>query len=406
MFSWLHFGAHIMNDEHRELLRKKRDKFLRDLDAKRAASKLYSRGIFSEEDKDEVNAKKTNYQQREQVLDILPRKGPKAFLVFCDILHEISEHLEAELRPVQEEEKGTENTDGSLDKEPLAAARTPTEGGDESDARLLGFLGGGGGVPAKPTGDTVDTETIYKMSRAPRGIAIIINNKNFLRSSGMDKYPRNGTDVDRDALERLFKSLKFEVRIYNDITKYEIRRIAKEMATFNHSAYDAFIFSILTHGEEGLLYGTDGTISTRDVTSAFRDATTLAGKPKMFFFQACQGHEYMDGMDATDGPQASSKVSVPSEADFLYAYSTVPGYYSWRNSVNGSWFIQSLTEVFEENAERMDILRMLTRVNAKVSTFKSRTGDYYSDSKRQVSSIVSMLRKELYFFPEKVTEQN
>ena len=105
----------------------------------------------------------------------------------------------------------------------------------------------------------------------------------------MDKNPCKGTDVDRDALERLFKSLKFEVRIYNDITKYEIRRIAKEMATFNHSAYDAFIFSILTHGEEGLLYGTDGTISTRDLTSAFKDATTLAGKPKMFFFQACQG---------------------------------------------------------------------------------------------------------------------
>lgn len=94
-----------MNDEHREILRKKRDKFLKDLDAKRAASKLYSRGIFSEEDKDEVNAKKTNYQQREEVLDILPRKGPKAFLVFCDILHEIAEHLEAELRPVQEEGK-------------------------------------------------------------------------------------------------------------------------------------------------------------------------------------------------------------------------------------------------------------------------------------------------------------
>ncbi|XP_067055302.1 caspase-3-like isoform X3 [Acropora muricata] len=393
-----------MNDEHRQLLRQKREKFLRDLDAKRAASKLYSRGIFSEEDKDEVNAKKTNYQQREEVLDILPRKGPKAFLVFCDILHEISEHLEAELRPVQEEEKCTENTDGSLDKEPLAAARSPTENGDKSDGRLLGRLGGG--VPAKPTEDAVDTETIYKMSRAPRGIAIIINNKNFLRSSGMDKYPRNGTDADRDALEKLFKSLKFEVRIYNDITKYQIRGIAKEMAALDHSDYDAFIFSILTHGEEGLLYGTDGIISTRDLTSTFKDATTLAGKPKMFFFQACQGYEYMDGMDVPDGPQASSKVSVPAEADFLYAYSTVPGYYSWRNSVNGSWFIQSLTKIFEENAEHMDILRMLTRVNARVSTFKSNTRERYSNSKRQVSSIVSMLRKELYFFPEKVTEQN
>ena len=61
------------------------------------------------------------------------------------------------------------------------------------------------------------------------------------------------------------------------------------MATLNHSGYDAFIFSILTHGEEGLLYGTDDTISTRDLTSVFKDATTLAGKPKMFFFQAYQG---------------------------------------------------------------------------------------------------------------------
>ena len=78
----------------------------------------------------------------------------------------------------------------------------------------------------------------------------------------MDKYPSKGTDVDRDALEKLFNFLKFEVRIYKNITKYEIRWIAKEMASLNHSEYDAFIFSILTHGEEGLLYGTDGTIST------------------------------------------------------------------------------------------------------------------------------------------------
>lgn len=222
----------------------------------------------------------------------------------------------------------------------------------------------------------------------------------------MDRYPRNGTDVDRDALARLLRSLKFDVRIYNNQTKAEIKRITKDMATTNHTNYDAFIFSILTHGEEGVIYGTDGTFSIRDLTSIFKDCTTLVGKPKIFLFQACQGHEYMDGMDVTDAPQPGNKVSVPAEADFIYAYSTVPGYYSWRNSVNGSWFIQSLTKVFEENAAHMDILRMLTRVNAMVSTYKSRTGDYYSDSKRQVSSVVSMLRKELYFFPENITEQS
>ena len=105
----------------------------------------------------------------------------------------------------------------------------------------------------------------------------------------MDRYPRNGTDVDRDGLVKLFKFLKFDVRVYNDRTVAEIRNIVKEMATFNHSNYDAFIFSILTHGEEGLIYGTDGTVSSKDLTAVFKHSTSLVGKPKLFFFQACQG---------------------------------------------------------------------------------------------------------------------
>lgn len=160
---------------------------------------------------------------------------------------------------------------------------------DEADAKLFSF--GGGGSINKSSSNTADSETIYRMSHSTRGIAIIINNKNFLRSSGMDRYPRNGTDVDRDALAKMLRYLKFDVRIYNDQTKAEIRRITKEMATTNHSNYDAFIFSILTHGEEGVIYGTDGTMSIKDLTSIFKDCTTLVGKPKVFFFQACQGEK-------------------------------------------------------------------------------------------------------------------
>ena len=40
----------------------------------------------------------------------------------------------------------------------------------------------------------------------------------------------------------------------------------------------------------------------------------------------------------TDGPsEEGNDITLPSEADFLFAYSTVPGYYSWRNSQRGSW---------------------------------------------------------------------
>lgn len=169
----------------------------------------------------------------------------------------------------------------------LTLAIVSSENADEADAKLFSF--GGGSSSAKPSSSTLDREIIYKMDRSTRGIAVIINNKKFLRSSGMDRYPRNGTDVDRDSLMKLFRMLKFDVKVYNDRTKAEIRTITKEMATFNHSNYDAFIFSILTHGEEGVIYGTDGTISIRDLTAEFKYSTSLAGKPKIFFFQACQG---------------------------------------------------------------------------------------------------------------------
>ena len=47
----------------------------------------------------------------------------------------------------------------------------------------------------------------------------------------------------------------------------------------------------------------------------------------------------MEGLDATDGPanDRTNDISLPVESDFVYAYSTVPGYYSWRNSQRGSW---------------------------------------------------------------------
>ena len=94
--------ADIMEQSNRDTLRKNRQGLLKDMEAKRVASRLYSREIFNEEDKDEVNSKSTALEQGECLLDILPKRGPKAFRVFCDVLHELSPHLESLLRPVQE----------------------------------------------------------------------------------------------------------------------------------------------------------------------------------------------------------------------------------------------------------------------------------------------------------------
>lgn len=102
-------------------------------------------------------------------------------------------------------------------------------------------------------------------------------------------------------------------------------------------------------------------------------------------------HDLYDGEDETDsGPNAS----VPAEADFLLAYSTVPGFVSWRNSEKGSWFVQALCEIFMTYAGQEDVVRMLIRVNGKVAReFQS------YEQKKQVPSPVVRLTKLVYFFP-------
>lgn len=173
-------------------------------------------------------------------------------------------------------------------------------------------------ISTKPSSIMPENSEIYRMNSSPRGIAVIINNKTFLLCSGQHLSPRQGTDVDRDALKKLFQKLQFKVEIYNNITKAEIRNIAEKKASSDHSNYDAFIFTILTHGEEGLVYGTDGTISIRDITSKFKSNPSLAGKPKIFFFQACQGKK-INNMDQNSCAHSKHAGNSP-EIMFMFTF--------------------------------------------------------------------------------------
>mmetsp|Transcript_13415 Transcript_13415/g.24013 ORF Transcript_13415/g.24013 Transcript_13415/m.24013 type:complete len:113 (+) Transcript_13415:2-340(+) len=96
-------------------------------------------------------------------------------------------------------------------------------------------------------------------------------------------------------------------------------------------------------------------------------------------------------------PQFSLQ-KIPSESDFLIAYSVVPGYYSWRNSTNGSWFVQALSEVLMKHAQTLDLLTMMTRVNQIVANkFQSNTSNPDMSEKKQIPCVTSMLTKEVYF---------
>ncbi|XP_056385843.1 caspase-7 [Hyla sarda] len=251
----------------------------------------------------------------------------------------------------------------------------------------------------------INKEHQYTMNYGKVGKCIIINNKNFNERTGM--CTRNGTDKDAGDLFRCFKNLGFDVSVYNDKKCEEMETLLYNVAQQNHSDSACFACILLSHGEEGQIYGTDGAMAIKTLTTLFRGdkCKSLVGKPKLFFIQACRGSEFDEGIQTDSGPtndcmetDASPRYKIPVEADFLFAYSTVPGYYSWRNPGRGSWFVQALCSVLNDHGKQLEIMQILTRVNYMVATnFESWSDDPRYSEKKQIPCVVSMLTKELYF---------
>lgn len=91
--------------------------------------------------------------------------------------------------------------------------------------------------------------------------------------------------------------------------------------------------AVLSHGDLGLIYAHDAAYKADNLWQNFAadKCPSLAGKPKMFFIQACQGDRLDGGVTLkerteTDG-LPNTTFRIPNQADFLIAYSTIPGLY-------------------------------------------------------------------------------
>lgn len=74
------------------------------------------------------------------------------------------------------------------------------------------------------------------------------------------------------------------------------------------------------------------------------------------------------------------------------------GYFSWRNNVDGSWFIQALVRVLREYYDQLDLVSMLTVVNQHVAyDFKSCTDEDFTNDMKQMPCFVSTLTKLIRF---------
>ncbi|XP_072296082.1 caspase-3-like [Eucyclogobius newberryi] len=244
-----------------------------------------------------------------------------------------------------------------------------------------------------------EDQFVYKMDHAHVGHCLIINNETF--TSGMAE--RKGTDLDAEALEKTFGDLGYEVTVHKDLTKKQMKEVLEKKSDEDHSKCASLVCVFLSHGNGEEIHGTDKPVRLENLTEYFKGdkCKSLLEKPKLFFIQACRGTNFDVGVgkDLVDSDPISqpTRLKIPVEADFLYAYATPPGHYAWRNHVNGSWFIQSLCEILPKHKD-LELMQILTRVNRKVALdFESSNTNPRFNGKKAVPCITSMLTKDFYF---------
>jgi len=254
----------------------------------------------------------------------------------------------------------------------------------------------------------------YPMTRNPRGLCLIVNNEVF------DAHKeRRGSTVDANNLDVLFGELGFDNVVALNRSAIELKRDIMAFAQSDkHRRGQMAVVVVLSHGERGCVYGTDGGRCQIDwILEQFNNdkCPALIGKPKFFIFQACRGHEEDKGVICRLVPQmyANSYHQQPKQQtetdaagftpfrkptwkDMLIGYATVPGYVANRDVNKGSWYIEAICKVFMNNAADKDIREMMDQVSQEMDEYQSEGPEA---SKQSSTYEVRGFSKKLYFNP-------
>ncbi|XP_072050547.1 caspase-6-like [Amphiura filiformis] len=261
---------------------------------------------------------------------------------------------------------------------------------------------------------TKDAEIRYRMDHKKRGIAVIFSHEEFHWKTGMPKRTGNAKDVEN--LKKYLGKMGFEIMLFQDLTVEELKRtIGMAAMGTDHSDSDCFMCIFLTHGDDGVVYGHDGTLPIQVFYDIFRgeNCPSLVGKPKIFLIQACRGEKHEIGVepletDAEDEPDsglivqdAGPKPTIPAGADFLICYSVTQGFYSHRDTAYGSWYVQALCHALDTYGTSLEFTHLLTIVNRTVANRAvERCLQASMIGKKQIPCFMSMLTKQLYFTPK------
>ena len=145
-----------------------------------------------------------------------------------------------------------------------------------------------------------DPDSCYTM-KEPYGFALIINIEQFEGETeeGYKLNERRGSKKDLENLENLWEKLGFIVEKHRNLKGHGICTVVEDMVKkIDKNESSCFVCCIMTHGTMDKIYGSDCKfVNIGHITDRFKESNcpALAGKPKLFFLQACRGREMLTG---------------------------------------------------------------------------------------------------------------
>ncbi|KAK7580692.1 hypothetical protein V9T40_001321 [Parthenolecanium corni] len=245
-------------------------------------------------------------------------------------------------------------------------------------------------------------DLFYNTNHSKRGLALIFNQKYFEKHLGLDT--RDGTEADSDAIRNTLESMNFEVIIHNDLEMRKLIKVWEKVAASDFTDCDCLLIVVLSHGERFSIYARDSLYTIDFLFSNFtpEKCPSLAGKPKIFVIQACQGNKTDPGVAVVcDQP---GPYEIPLYSDILLAHATIPGFCAWRNKVHGSIFIRAFCEEMNRLWKDHELLQILTHVNRKLSfdydAFIDNREVSSKNRTKQTCAFTSTLTRSLKFSPK------
>ncbi|XP_064458433.1 caspase-3-like [Ornithodoros turicata] len=250
-------------------------------------------------------------------------------------------------------------------------------------------------VYTEGTGRSTGLDERYELNSFVRNerknTCLIVNIEAF------DTLPyRNGAAEDTKKIHALFDELGFTCMLVtangvvnyadvqeatgrpgNRLTRRDIHKAIKDVKEKIDSESDIFACWIMSHGKRGHIVGSDNEeVYLDEILQEFTEkgCEKLKGKPKLFFVQACQA----PGEDEEDNDKCWDYDITPY-ADFFVGFSTPSGYVSYRDTIEGSFYIKAMDKVFRSCLERsssVDFTRVMTLVGNDVAiNFKATRDD-------------------------------